>query len=78
MKKKILKKLTSRKMWSSIATFASMLLVALKYTDTTAETVASLIMAGGAMIAYIIAEGFTDATAAGKESKNDGDSNCDM
>lgn len=78
MKQKILKKLTSRKMWTSIATFVAMLLVALNYSKSTAETVAALIMAGGTMIAYIVSEGFADAAAAGKEPKNDGDNNCDM
>lgn len=78
MKQKILKKLTSRKMWSSIATFVSMLLVAVSYSESTAATVAALIMAGGTMIAYIVAEGFADAAAAGKESENDGDNNRNM
>ena len=58
------RKLTSRKFWAAIAEFVTMLIIALKGTQETATQVTALIMAGGAVIAYIIGEGLTDAAAA--------------
>ena len=54
-------KLTSRKLWSAVASFVSMLIVALKGTDELAVQITALIMGGAAVIAYIIGEGLTDA-----------------
>ena len=58
------RKLTSRKFWVAIAQFVSMLIIALNGTQETATKVTALIMAGAAVIAYIIGEGLTDASAA--------------
>lgn len=58
------RKLTSRKFWAAIAEFVTMLLVALGGTQETATQVAALIMAGAAVIAYIIGEGLADAAGA--------------
>lgn len=55
------RKLTSRKFWACIASFVSMLLIYLKFSETEAAQVAALIMAGGAVIAYIIGEGLADS-----------------
>lgn len=55
------RKLTSRKLWSAVASFVSMLIVALKGTDELAVQITALIMGGAAIIAYIIGEGLTDA-----------------
>ena len=55
------RKLTSRKFWLSIASFASMLLIYFNHSESEASQVAALIMAGGAVIAYIIGEGMADA-----------------
>jgi len=55
------RKLTSRKMWLSIAEFASMLIIALGIAQETAVQVSALIMAGATVIAYIIGEGLVDA-----------------
>lgn len=57
------RKLTSRKFWSALATFISMLVVALKGSDELAVQITALIMAGAAVIAYIIGEGLTDAAS---------------
>lgn len=54
------RKLTSRKWWISIATFASMLIVASGAGEDTAKTVTALIMAGASAIAYTIGEGLAD------------------
>lgn len=56
------RKLTSRKMWASIANFISMLLVFFKYSESTATQVAALIMAGAGVIGYVVAEGLADST----------------
>ena len=55
------RKLTSRKLWVSVASFVSMLIIALRGDNDAAETVSALIMAGATVIAYVFAEGFTDA-----------------
>jgi hypothetical protein len=56
------RKLTSRKFWMSLASFISMLLIFFKYSKTTASEVASLIMAGASVVAYIIGEGLADSS----------------
>lgn len=55
------RKLTSRKLWLSIANFVTLIIVALGYTDSQAAQVSAIIMAGASVIAYIIAEGLTDS-----------------
>lgn len=57
-------KLTSRKLWVSVAEFVSMLMVAFGYAEDTVTQVAALIMAGAGLVAYIVAEGLVDAKAA--------------
>lgn len=55
------RKLTSRKFWAAIASFASMLIVALGGSEEVAVQSTALIMAGATVIAYIIGEGLVDA-----------------
>lgn len=55
------RKLTSRKFWAAVAEFVTMLIIALHGTQETATQVAALIMAGAAVVAYIIGEGMIDA-----------------
>ena len=54
------RKLTSRKLWLSIASFVSMLMVALNYTENQAAQVAALIMAVATVIGYVLGEGLAD------------------
>lgn len=61
-KNDIIRKLTSRKLWLSIANFVSMLLVFFNYSENTAAQVAALIMAGAGVIGYVIGEGLADST----------------
>lgn len=56
------RKLTSRKLWVSIAGFVTLLLVALNFTESEAAQVAALIMAGADVIGYVIGEGLADST----------------
>lgn len=54
------RKLTSRKFWVAVASFVSMLIVALGGAEAEAAQVTALIMAGASVVAYIIGEGLTD------------------
>ena len=53
------RKLTSRKLWTAVASFVSMMILATGGAENTQVT--ALIMAGASVIAYIIGEGLTDA-----------------
>ena len=69
-----IRKLTSRKFWLSVASFVSMLIIALGGAESTATQITGLIMAGATVVGYVIGEGLADAgnssgdgTDAGKE-----------
>lgn len=64
------RKLTSRKFWAAIVAFVTLLLIAFGFTEAQASQVASIIMAGATVIAYIIGEGLVDA-ANKAEAKKD-------
>lgn len=55
------RKLTSRKLWTAVASFVSLLLVAFGVSDSKATQVVAIIMAGATVIAYIYGEGLVDA-----------------
>lgn len=65
------RKLTSRKFWVALTGFVSMLIVALGGSEDSAQQIVSLMMSGATVIAYIIAEGMTDAAGAGGASSDD-------
>lgn len=58
----IKRKLTSRKFWAAVVSFVTMLIVAMGVAEETAAQVASIIMAGATVVAYIIGEGMVDAS----------------
>lgn len=60
----IIRKLTSRKLWLAVAAFVSGLIVAFDGDATTAETVSGCIMQGAAVVSYVLAEGWADASNA--------------
>ena len=64
------RKMTSRKLWTAVASFVSMMIVATGGTENVATQVTALIMAGASVVAYIIGEGLTDASNAGIEEGN--------
>lgn len=64
MKNDLIRKLTSRKLWLSVANFISMLLVFFNYSESEATQIASLIMAGAGVIGYVLAEGLADSAGA--------------
>ena len=66
------RKLTSRKLWASIVSFVSLLMVALGYTESAAAQTAAIIMAGASVVAYIIGEGLVDASASGGDGNDAG------
>lgn len=55
------RKLTSRKFWTAVASFVSMMMVACGSTESQAAQVTALIIAGATVLAYIIGEGRVDA-----------------
>ena len=59
-KEMILRKLTSRKFWLSLASFVTMIMLACGATEASTTQVTSIIMAGATVLAYVLAEGFTD------------------
>ena len=63
-------KLTSRKFWVAVIGFVVPLLIAFGFTDNQATEVASIIMAGANMIAYIIGEGLVDSSRIKTETKS--------
>lgn len=55
-------KFTSRKFWAAVVGFVVPLLIAFGVSDNTTTEVASIIMAGADVIAYIIGEGMVDSS----------------
>lgn len=55
------RKLTSRKLWLSVASFVSMLCVALGVAESEATQISALIMAAASVIGYVIGEGLADS-----------------
>ncbi len=55
------RKLTSRKLWMSIASFVSMISIALRASESKAAQVSAIIMAGASVIGYVIGEGLADS-----------------
>ena len=55
-------KLTSRKLWVSIAAFVGMLIIYVGGSAGDSEKTVALIMMGATAISYVIGEGFVDAS----------------
>lgn len=64
-KNDIIRKLTSRKLWVAVAGFVSGLIIAFDGDAETAETISGLILQAASVLGYLLAEGLTDANAAG-------------
>ena len=58
-----MRKLTSRKLLLSVASFVTLMVVACGGTENEAAQISALIMAGATVIGYVIGEGMTDAAA---------------
>lgn len=74
MKNKLVRKLTSRKLWVSVCSFASLIVTAAGGTQSEAAQVASIIMAGATVIGYVVGEGLADAAGAKAEADRIGES----
>lgn len=68
MSENIKRKLSSRKLWLAIAAFVTSLILAFGGAQETATQVTGCIMAGAAVIAYILSEGWVDSV---RESNSD-------
>ena len=60
-------KLSSRKFWAALVGFITPVLIVFNVPDLTIEQVTAIVTSGGALIAYIISEGYVDA------NRNEGD-----
>ena len=65
------RKLTSRKLWVSIAGFVAGLIVIFGGTQEDADKISGSILSGAAVFGYILGEGLTDAVNKGKDEEND-------
>ena len=63
------RKLTSRKFWTSVAGFVTLLLVARGMTENEAAQVAAIIMAGAQVVGYCLAEGLADGATSSQTDK---------
>ena len=63
-------KLTSRKFWVAVVGFVVPLLVAFGVSNNQSAEVASIIMAGASLIAYVIGEGLVDSSRIQSETKS--------
>jgi len=57
-----IKKLTSRKFWTAVGSFVSLMIVALGGSEEVAVQAVAIIMAGATVVAYIIGEGLVDSS----------------
>lgn len=64
------RKLSSRKFWACVIGFVTPILLAFGVSNTMVTQITGIIMAGAALIAYILAEGFIDAASAKNASKD--------
>lgn len=65
------RKLTSRKLWVSVASLIGNILIAAGASDHTITQVTAIVMAGASAIAYVIGEGLTDAANTGNRVSED-------
>ena len=63
------RKLTSRKLWLSIAGFVSGLIIIFGGKQDTTDKVSGSIMAGAAIVGYVLGEGLADSGNGGKKDE---------
>lgn len=66
------RKLSSRKFWAAVGGMAAAVLAFVGASEQVATQVTAIISAAGVLIAYILAEGFTDAAHIDNTDKEDG------
>ena len=65
------RKLTSRKFWTAVVSFATLLIVSFGATREQAAQIAGIIMAGASVCAYIVGEGLADMGRDGSEDNKE-------
>ena len=60
------RKLTSRKLWVSLAGFVAGLIVIFGGTQETADKITGAIMSGAAVVGYVLGEGLADTRSEGQ------------
>ena len=70
-KENIIRKLTSRKLWMSLAGFIAGLIIAFGGGETTAATVSCCIMSAASVVGYIVGEGLVDSANAASATTAD-------
>ena len=72
-KEKIIRKVTSRKLWTAVCAFVALILAARGWTEAEAAQITAIIMAGAVALSYIIGEGMVDAAGvtAGTEKEKE-------
>lgn len=71
MKNNWKRKLTSRKLWLSIAGFVAGLIVIFGGSQENADKVSGAILSGAAVVGYVLGEGLADSTNKGKGDDDD-------
>lgn len=66
------RKLTSRKLWVSVAGFVAGLIIIFGGSQESADKISGTILSGAAVVGYVLGEGLTDA-AATKNNDNEED-----
>lgn len=74
-KNDIIRKLSSRKFWVCLCGFITSLMAMLSFSNDTTTLVTSLITSAGCLVAYILSEGYVDAShaASGSLPEKNGD-----
>lgn len=67
------RKLTSRKFWMAVVGLVTQLMIAGGATESSVTQVTAVIMAAAVLIAYMLAEGWTDSTNIGETPDEDDD-----
>lgn len=57
----VIRKLTSRKLWTAIVGFVTGLMIYKGHSEAEAEQIGSLILMAASVVAYIVGEGLADA-----------------
>ena len=65
------RKLTSRKLWISIAGFVTGLIIIFGGSQETADKISGSIMSGAAVIGYVIGEGLADGSSTTTTTKEE-------
>ena len=65
------RKLTSRKLWVSIAGFVAGMVVIFGGQQETADKVSGAILSGAAVVGYVLGEGLADGAKSGNSEKGE-------